>query len=254
MMYIDLNCDMGESFGVYTLGYDEEIMPYVTSINVACGFHASSPLGMANMVKLAKKHNLAIGAHPSFPDLLGFGQRNMELSLKEIKADVMYQIGALWAFCQAEEVKMQHVKVHGALYDQAAKDIGIAEAIAEAIKAIDPDLYMVCLANSMMSIGAKHAGIKYVEEAFASRSYNRDNTLVSRAIVGSVIYDADLVTERVISMIKNKTVKTIDNNHEIKIEAQTICVNGETRDAVDMIKKIHTSLKAENITLKSFGS
>lgn len=252
MSYIDLNCDMGEGFGVYTLGYDEEVLPYVTSINAACGFHASDPSSMAKIVKLAKKYNVAIGAHPSFPDLAGFGRRVMDATLSEIKADVMYQIGALWAFCQAAGVKMQHVKAHGALYNKAAKDIGVAEAIAEAIKAVSPDLYMLCLANSLMTVGAKNVGVKYVEEAFADRAYNQDGTLVARSIAGSVIHDVDLVAERVVSMVKNKTVRTIDGQ-QIKIDAQTICVHGDTPGAVEMIKKINACLKSQDVVLKPFG-
>jgi UPF0271 protein len=253
MMYIDLNCDMGEGYGMYTLGYDEEALPYITSVNAACGFHASDPMGIQQIVRLAKKHNVAVGAHPSHPDLVGFGRRNMDIPLKEIKANVIYQIGALWAFCKSEGVKMQHVKAHGALYNQAAKDVGIAEAIAEAIKEVDPDLYMLCLANSMMTVGAKNIGVKYVEEAFADRAYNKDGTLVARSIAGSVIHNIDEVAERVVSMVKNKNVKTLAGE-EIGINAQTICVHGDTPGAVDMIKKIHASLKAEGVTLRPFGA
>ena len=253
MAFVDLNCDMGEGFGMYTLGYDEEVLPYITSVNAACGFHASDPLSMSNIVKLAKKYNVAIGAHPSFPDLVGFGRRVMDASLSEIKTDVMYQIGALWAFCQAEGIKMQHVKAHGALYNQAAKDVRIAEAIAEAIKAVAPDAYMLCLYNSQMAVGAKNVGVKYVEEAFADRAYNKDGSLVARSKEGSVIHDVNLVAERVLSMVKNNIVKTIDGE-EIKINAQTVCVHGDTPGAVEMIKKIHACLKAENIAFKPFGS
>ena len=159
MSIIDLNCDMGESFGTYKLGYDEEAMPYVTSINVACGFHASDPLNMDKTVRLAKKYNIAIGAHPGFPDLVGFGRRAMASSVEEIKADVIYQIGALWAFCRAEGLSLQHVKAHGAMYNQAGDDINASIAIAEAIKAVDPNLYMLCLANSCMVEGAKKVGV-----------------------------------------------------------------------------------------------
>jgi len=252
MKRIDLNCDMGESYGVYTLGFDQDAMPHVTSINVACGFHASDPVNMMKTVKLAKKYGVAVGAHPSFPDLVGFGRRVMAASLEEIKADVIYQIGALWGFCLAEGVKMQHVKVHGALYNVAEKDVAVATAIAEAIKVVDPGLYMLCLANSSMVTGAKNAGVKYVEEAFADRAYTAQGNLVSRKQEGAVIHDVDLVAERVLSMVKNGSVTAIDGT-EVPINAQTICVHGDTPGAVAMIKKIREKLDQDGVTVKAFG-
>ena len=252
MSFIDLNCDMGESFGVYTLGYDEKAMPNVSSINVACGFHASDPVNMLKTVRLAKKYNIAVGAHPAFHDLVGFGRRVIAASVDEIKADVMYQIGALWAFCKAEGVTLQHVKAHGALYNLAVKDINVAVAIAEAIKAIDPDLYMVCLGNSSMVDGAKKVGVKYVEEAFADRAYTDQGTLVPRKQAGSVIHDPNEVAERVLSMVKHKNVKSIDGNI-IPISFQTICVHGDTPGAIDMINAIKEKLAQENVMIKAFG-
>lgn len=252
MISIDLNCDMGEGFGVYTLGYDEEAMPHVSSINVACGFHASDPANMWKTVRLAKQYGIAVGAHPAFPDLVGFGRRSMAASTEEIKADVIYQIGALWAFCQAEGIKMQHVKVHGAMYNQAEKDIQVAVAIAEAIKAVDPGLYMLCLGNSTMVEGAKQAGVNYVEEAFADRAYTAQGTLVPRKQAGAVIHDVSLVAERVLSMVKHKEVAAIDGSI-VPITAQTICVHGDTPGAIDMIKAIRHKLEQEGIALKPFG-
>ena len=253
MLSIDLNCDMGESYGVYNLGYDAEAMPYVTSINVACGFHASDPSNMLKTVRLAKQHGIAIGAHPSFPDLVGFGRRVMAASLEEIKADVMYQIGALWAICRSEGLSLQHVKVHGALYNEAEKNIETAAAIAEAIKTVDPSLYMLCLGNSQMVAAAKKVGVKYVEEAFADRAYTNQGTLVSRKLPGAVIHDVDTVAARVLSMVKERQVTTLDGA-VIPISAQTICVHGDTPGAVDMIKTIAAALKKENIQLKAFGA
>jgi len=252
MKRIDLNCDMGESFGAYTLGFDQDAMPHVTSINVACGFHASDPMNMMKTVKLAKQYGVAIGAHPSFPDLVGFGRRVVAASLEEIKADVTYQIGALWGFCLAEGVKMQHVKVHGALYNVAEKDVEVATAIAQAIKAVDPDLYMLCLANSAMVTGARNAGVKYVEEAFADRAYTAQGNLVSRKIAGSVIHDVDQVAQRVLTMVTKGSVTSIDGV-EVPINAQTICVHGDTPGAVAMIKAIREKLDAAGIVVKAFG-
>lgn len=252
MAHIDINCDMGESFGTYTLGLDAEAMPYVTSINVACGFHASDPMTMQKTVQLAKKYNAAIGAHPSYPDLVGFGRRKLAASPAEVKADMLYQIGALWGFCQAEGIKLQHVKAHGALYNVAAEDIAIGTAIAEAIKAIDPNIYMLCLGNSLMVDAAKKVGVKYVEEAFADRAYTTAGKLVPRSQPGSVIHDVNLVAERVLSMAVNKKVAAIDGTI-IPISAQTICVHGDTPGAVDMIKNIREKLESEKIIVEPFG-
>lgn len=252
-MRIDLNCDMGESFGTYVLGHDEEAMPFVTSINVACGFHASDPLNIQKTVRLAKKYNVAVGAHPGFPDLVGFGRRVMAASLEEIKADVIYQIGALWAFCKAEGVGLQHVKVHGALYNMAEKDITVATAIAEAIKAVDPNLYMLCLANSAMTAAAKNTGVKYVEEAFADRAYTAQGTLVSRKEAGAVIHDVDVVAERVLAMVTAKKITAIDGA-AVPITAETICVHGDTPGAVEMIKAIRQKLDGAGVQLKAFGA
>lgn len=252
MMRMDLNCDMGESYGIYNLGYDEEAMPYVTSINVACGFHASDPTNMLKTIRLAKKYGVAIGAHPAYPDLVGFGRRVIAMSSSEIKADVIYQIGALAALCKSEGLRLQHVKVHGALYNQAEKDSKVATAIAEAIKAVDSDLYMVCLGNSTMVTAAKNVGVKYVEEAFADRAYTNQGTLVSRKFPGAVIHDVDMVAERVLEMVKEKSVNSIEDI-QIPISAQTICVHGDTPGAVEMIREIRNKLGKHGVELKAFG-
>ena len=252
-MIMDLNCDMGESFGTYELGYDELAMPYVTSINVACGFHASDPDNMAKTVMLAKKHGVAVGAHPGYPDLVGFGRRSMALTPEEVKNAVIYQIGALDAFCKAAGVRLQHVKVHGALYNNAEKDLTVATAIAKAIKAVDPSLYMLCLANSQMGVAAKQEGVPFVEEAFADRAYTEEGSLVSRKVEGSVIHDINEVVTRVVRMVTEKTVVAITGK-VIPIQAQTICVHGDTPGAVDMVKAIRAALEKENVNLRAFGA
>lgn len=253
MKTIDLNCDMGESYGTYVLGYDELAMPYVTSINVACGFHASDPDNMAKTVMLAHKHRIAIGAHPGFPDLVGFGRRMMALTPDEVKNAVIYQIGALDAFCRATGVAMQHVKAHGALYNMAEKDLSIATAIAAAIKDVNPALYMLCLANSQMVVAAKQQGVPFVEEAFADRAYTDEGTLVSRKVAGSVVHDITQVVTRVVRMVKDHSVISITGK-EVPIEAQTICVHGDTPGAVDMVKALRKALDKENIKLQAFGA
>jgi len=253
MKMIDLNCDMGESYGTYVLGYDELAMPYVTSINVACGFHASDPGNMSKTVVLARKHSIAIGAHPGFPDLVGFGRRTMALTPDEVKNAVIYQIGALDAFCRATGVAMQHVKAHGALYNMAEKDLSIATAIAAAIQAVNPALYMLCLANSQMVVAAKQQGIPFVEEAFADRAYTDEGTLVSRKVAGSVVHDITQVVTRVVRMVKDHSVISITGK-EVPIEAQTICVHGDTPGAVDMVKALRKALDKEDIKLQAFGA
>lgn len=253
MSFVDLNCDMGESFGTYKLGYDELAMPYVTSINVACGFHASDPMHMLKTVQLAKKYGVAVGAHPSYPDLVGFGRRNMDCTPEEIKADLFYQIGALDGICKVHGIKLQHVKVHGALYNTAGKNLKVAVAIAEAIKEYDPGLYMLCLANSMMVEAAKQVGTKYVEESFADRAYMNDGSLAPRSQAGAVIHDLEAVVARVLKMAKEKKVTTVDGS-EIVLDAATVCVHGDTDGAVDMIKAIRAKLEAEGLTFKAFGA
>jgi 5-oxoprolinase (ATP-hydrolysing) subunit A len=252
MICIDLNCDMGESFGIYRLGYDEEAMPFITSANIACGFHASDPMTMKKTVQLAKKYGVAIGAHPSYPDLIGFGRRIMDISVEEIKADMLYQIGALWSFCHSEGVRMQHVKVHGALYNVAAKDITVATAIAETIKSINSGLFMVCLSNSAMVDAAKATGTKYVEEIFADRAYTSHGLLVARSQEGAVIHDPDKVAERALRMVRDKIIVAIDGT-EFTVKAQTICVHCDTPGAVKMVRSIRQRLEQENISFQTFG-
>lgn len=252
MVRIDLNCDMGESFGVYTLGHDEEALPFVTSINAACGFHASDPLTMRRIVGLARKFGVAVGAHPGYPDLVGFGRREILASSEEIQADVIYQIGALWAFCRAEGVPLQHVKVHGALYNRAERDFATAIAVAQAVKEVDPGLYLVCLSNSPMVEAAKQVGIPYVEEAFADRAYTGEGKLVPRKIPGSVLHDVGEVAQRVLRMVMEGTVTAMDGT-EVSLKPDTICVHGDTPGAVEMIKAIRARLALAGVAVKAFG-
>lgn len=253
MLSIDLNCDMGEGFSVYTIGNDEQVMPYITSANVACGFHASDPLTMSKTVKLAARQGVAIGAHPSYPDLVGFGRRAMDATLDEIAADVIYQIGAISGFCKREGVRLQHVKAHGAMYNRAADTPAVATALAKAIKAVDAELVMVCLSNSAMVTAAQEVGVPYVEEVFADRAYTHEGKLVSRRLEGSVLHDPAVVAKRVLQMVKDKTVVAIDGT-TIPIKAQTICVHGDSAGAFEMIKAIRSKLEEGDVALKPFGA
>lgn len=251
MFKVDLNCDLGESFGNYKIGLDEEVIKYISSANIACGFHASDPLVMDNTVKLAKKYNVSIGAHPGFADLVGFGRRKMDISLREAKVIVQYQIGALKSFCAANGVQMKHVKPHGALYNMAAKDYNLALSICEGIYEVDSNLNLLALSGSKMLEAAKNTRLKAVSEVFADRAYNEDGSLVDRAKAGAVITDEEVAIKRVIRMIKENKVQTI-NGVDIPIKADSICVHGDGVKALEFVKRISETLKKENIEIRSF--
>jgi UPF0271 protein len=252
MLSIDLNCDMGEGFGAYTSANDERVMPLITSANIACGFHASDPQLMARTVHLAAQHGVAIGAHPSYPDLVGFGRRAMELTAEEVESDVTYQVGALWAFCRAEGVALHHVKAHGALYNKAAIDLATARAIATAIRKVDSALIMVCLSNSAMVAAAAESGIPYVEEAFADRAYTRDGKLVPRSQKGAVLHDPATIAERVERMVRQQLVVAEDGS-TVPLHPETICVHGDTPGSYEMLTAIRRRLEASGIALKAFS-
>ena len=252
MYSVDLNSDLGESFGAYTIGRDQDIIPLVSSANVACGFHAGDPTVMAKTVQLCKIHHAAIGAHPGFNDLVGFGRRNMTISPADAKNMIIYQVGALDAFCKANGLKMQHVKPHGALYNMAAKDAALARAICEGIYEIDSSLIMLGLANSEMITAAKEIGLPYASEVFADRAYEDDGTLVARTKPGSMIEDENEAVNRVVGMIKNRTVKSI-NGKEIPIAADSVCVHGDSEKALLFVKRIRAALEAEGITIQNIG-
>ncbi|MCD8073616.1 MAG: LamB/YcsF family protein [Lachnospiraceae bacterium] len=247
MQTIDLNCDLGESFGNYKCGMDEEILPCITSANIACGFHASDPLVMQKTVRLAKENQVRIGAHPGFQDLVGFGRRNMSLPPSEITAIVEYQIGALQAFCTANGVTLQHVKPHGALYNMAVKDASIADAICEGIAAVDPDLILLGPAKSQLILAAKKYGLRAAREIFADRAYEEDGSLVARSKPGAIISSQEEELTRVIGMIKYGTVTAI-TGRKIEVEADSVCIHGDNPAALAFAKSIREALQAEGIT------
>ncbi|WP_178841256.1 LamB/YcsF family protein [uncultured Treponema sp.] len=253
MLKVDLNCDLGESFGNYTLGLDGEVIKFVSSANVACGFHASDPLVMQKTVKMAKEAGVAVGAHPGYPDLVGFGRRNLNVQPAELKAMVQYQIGALKAFCQAEKIGLQHVKPHGAMYNMAAKDEKLALAIAEGIAEIDPSLILLGLSGSEMLKAAEKLGLKAKKEVFADRAYEEDGTLVARTKPGAMILNEDEAIERVLGMIKFGKVKAV-TGREIGIEADSVCVHGDSPKALEFVKKINAALSGEGICVAAMGS
>jgi UPF0271 protein len=249
---IDLNCDMGEGFGRYDIGEDAEVMPLISSANVACGFHASDPGTMHRTMRLAKEYDVAVGAHPSFPDRVGFGRREMAASPAEIQVDVMYQLGALLAFCKAEGVPLRHVKPHGALYNLAARKIEVATAIAAAVRAVDPSLYLVGLCGSAMALAAGEAGLKFAAEAFADRGYGKDGRLVSRREPGAVLDDPGVVAERVVRMVRDGEVTAVDGT-DLSIDPKTVCVHGDTPGVVALLRAIRRRLDGEKIEVKPFS-
>ena len=248
MSRVDLNCDLGESFGAYKLGLDEEVIRFITSANVACGFHASDPLVMEKTVAMAKENQVSIGAHPGFLDLMGFGRRNMNISPKEAKAYVMYQIGALKAFCDGAGVSMQHVKPHGALYNMAGKDLALAEAICEGIYEVDKNLILLALSGSKMLEAAETKGIRVAREVFADRAYEEDGALVARTKLGAMIEEEELAVSRVVRMVKEGKVAAITGK-DISISVDSICVHGDGPKALAFVEKIRKALLAEKVEI-----
>ena len=244
MKNIDINSDLGESFGAYTMGNDAEVLRYITSANIACGFHASDPLTMQKAVRLAKEAGVKIGAHPGYPDLVGFGRRELKVSPAELKAMVIYQVGALQAVCKAEGTKLHHVKPHGAMYNMAAKDEKLADAIAEAVAAVDGSLTLVGLSGSCMKDAAEKHGLTFAAEVFADRAYEDDGSLVSRTKPGAMIEDEDLAIQRMLHLLETGTIES-SNGKEIRLEADTICVHGDSPKAVLFAKKLREALTAK---------
>lgn len=248
MYSIDLNCDLGESFGAYKIGMDEAVIPLITSANVACGFHGGDPSVMRKTVKLCKQYGTAVGAHPGFPDLVGFGRRNMNVSPAQAADDVLYQVGALKAFCDAEGVALVHVKPHGALYNQAAKDPALAEAICQAVASLDPNLKIMGQGNTAMETAAVRLGVPFISEVFADRAYMPDGTLVPRGTTGAMITDEHEAITRVIRMITEQKVKAC-SGIDIPIRADSVCVHGDGEKALLFVQKINQALKEANIEI-----
>ncbi|MBR4131393.1 MAG: 5-oxoprolinase subunit PxpA [Oscillospiraceae bacterium] len=248
MYLVDLNADLGESFGAYTIGMDSEVLRYITSANVACGFHAGDPVVMEKTVALAKERDTRVGAHPGYPDLMGFGRRNLKIKPAEAKAYIKYQVGALLAFTNAAGVKMQHVKPHGAFYNMAAVDDALALAICEGVYEVDPSLILLGLAGSAHIRAAEKVGLRVASEVFADRAYMEDGTLVPRGTPGAMVHDRDLAIERTVRMVKEGVVETLSGKI-IPIRADSICVHGDNPDAIGFTEKIRDAMIAEGVTV-----
>jgi len=253
MHIVDLNCDMGESFGAYSMGRDAEVLRYVTSANIACGFHAGDPATMRRTVKLALEHGVALGAHPGLQDLIGFGRRDMDISPEEAYDIVVYQIGALSGFVRAEGAKLQHVKAHGSLYNMAARNRGMAEAIAEAVYRIDPELILFGLANSELIRAGRKAGLRTASEVFSDRTYQEDGSLTSRRLPNALITDEQQSVDQVVRMVKEGKVLS-QQQIDVPIQADTICIHGDGTHAVEFAERIRRSLEQAGVLVQAAGA
>ena len=236
-MRLDINCDMGESFGAYRLGNDYEILDYVTSINVACGFHAGDPMIMRQTVKHAIEKNVKIGAHPGYPDLQGFGRRNMDFTPSEIYNMIIYQVGALRGFVDVEKGELHHIKPHGALYNQSANDLDKAKAVIDAVYDMNREFVLYCLSGSLIAKLARDKGLTVYEEAFSDRNYNEDGTLVPRSCEQALITNEDEMFEHVKGILLSNEVRTLQKK-VIKINAQTLCIHGDGAHALQFAHRI----------------
>jgi len=250
-MFIDLNADAGESYGAFTYGHDREIFPLVTSVNLACGFPGGSPTRIREAVALAKAHGVAGGAHPGFPDLVGFGRRDMALSPEEVYADLLYQIGALYAFLKTEGLSLHHVKPHGALYLRACRDRETARAIAEAVKAFDPEVPLVVLPGTVYEEEARRAGLRVVLEAFPERAYLKNGQLAPRSLPGSWISDPKEAARRALRMVLEGKVEALDGG-EVEVKAETLCIHGDNPNAPEVALAVRKALEEAGIEVRPF--
>ncbi len=250
MASIDLNCDMGESFGVWTMGNDAQLMDFVSSVNIACGFHAGDASVIRQTIETAIEKTVAIGAHPSFPDLQGFGRREIKMSLQEIFDIVLYQVSALKGICEALGAKLHHVKPHGALYNLAAKDVELSKSIAEAVKRIDSNLIFYGLSGSFLISEAEKLGLKTASEVFADRSYQTDGSLTPRSQANALIKNAEDAVAQVLQMIQTQTV-TATNGETISIKAETVCIHGDGANALEFARTINQKLTENGIEIQA---
>jgi UPF0271 protein len=249
---VDLNGDVGESFGAYRMGHDELLIPNLSSANVACGFHAGDPCVMRATVVLARAHGVAVGAHPGLPDLLGFGRRNLAVTPREVEDYVTYQIGALAAIAATEGVRLRHVKPHGALYNMAAADAALADAIARATAAVDPSLALFGLSGSELVAAARRHGLRGVSEAFADRAYRPNGSLVARGEVGAVLEDPATIAARAVSMATTQSVLAEDGTI-VPLVTDSICLHGDTAGAGDLARAVRAALTAANVDVRPAG-
>jgi len=249
---IDLNADVGESFGAYSYGDDEGVLPCVSSANIACGFHAGDPAVMRRTLQLTERHGIAAGAHPGFPDLPGFGRRDMHISTAELESIVAYQIGALAAVAATEGARLSHVKPHGALYNMSARDAAMADAIARAVSAVDATLVLFGLSGSQLIAAGERAGLRVASEVFADRGYWPDGSLAPRGTPGAIITEVAEVVRRAVGMATGQGVTCVDGTM-IRVKAETICIHGDTPGAAALARAVRAALTAAGIDVVSPG-
>ena len=250
---IDLNSDLGESFGAWDAGHDEELFGLISSANVACGFHGGDPRVMERTAAAAAAHGVGIGAHPGFPDLVGFGRREILATPDEVRTDTLYQIGALAAFCRAVGLPLQHVKAHGALYNRANRDATLAAAITAAVRAYDPDLIFLAQPGTLLFAAGKAADLPMAREGFADRAYNADGTLVSRRLPGAIITDPELAAERALRLVRDNRVTTIDGQ-ELTLTIDSLCIHSDTPGAVELARAVRRRFDDAGIVVRPLGS
>jgi 5-oxoprolinase (ATP-hydrolysing) subunit A len=249
MIKTDINCDLGEMEGSAQIAHDEELMQYISSANIACGFHAGNALTMSRTILLAKKYGVAAGAHPGYPDREGFGRHEIKMSIEELQAVISYQVGALKAIAESSGINLNHVKCHGALYNTAAADYSIAHAIADAVSKIDKSLIIFGLSGSELIRAAADSGLAYASEVFADRAYNDDGSLVSRTKPGAVIHDVEIVIQRAVMIIREKKVVSV-TGRTIAIEADTICLHGDNPEAAVFARALRNALRESMISVE----
>lgn len=252
-MTIDLNADVGESLGPWSMGDDAALIPLVTSVNVACGFHAGDPRIIERTVGLAVAAGAAIGAHPGYPDLVGFGRRDLAMVPADLEAAIVYQVGAVAAFARAAGTELRHVKAHGALYNRAAVDPETAAAVAGAVRRCSPDLVLVGLAGSELLRAGVDAGLRVAAEAFPDRAYERDGTLRSRSLPGAVLTDGDAIAERAVRMARDGVVIAADGSR-VRLRADTLCLHGDAPGAVEHARAVRAALEAAGIAVRRVGT
>jgi UPF0271 protein len=249
---IDLNCDMGESFGAWKMGHDEAVLPFVTSANIACGFHAGDPATMRKTVSAAIEHKVSLGAHPGLPDLLGFGRRNMDVTPQNVYDMVVVQVGALAGVAASQGVRLNHVKAHGSLYNMAAKNKELARAMAQAVHDVDRDLIFFGLASSALVVAAEEVGVRVAQEVFADRTYQSDGSLTPRTRPEAMIVDSQISIKQVLRMVREGKVRSVQGG-DINVRADTLCIHGDQPGAVMFARAIRAALQAEGIEVRAVG-
>lgn len=249
MPLIDLNADLGESYGNFAVGRDAELIPLLTSAHLACGFHGGDPRVMDRTVRACRDAGVAVGAHPSFPDLVGFGRRAMAVSREEAESDVLYQVAALQGFCRRHGVPMQHVKPHGSLYTEANRSPELAAGIAAGIAAADPSLLLVCQYGTELARAGVAAGLTVAYEGFVDRAYDPDGTLVARTVPGSVLHDPDQATWQALRMVTEGRVRAADGTL-VEVAVDTLCVHGDNPGAVELVRTLRAKLEAAGVVLR----